>query len=220
MSVYSGEIQCAALGMDVDIFDQSGKSLKQQKGELVCKTPFPSKPIYFWNDENNNKYLDAYFQKYENIWHHGDYCEKTINNGYIIYGRSDATLNAGGVRIGTSEIYRVVENIDKIIECVAVEHNLYTDTEVILFVKLNSNHSLDDKLIKNIKLEIRTNLSPKHTPSKIFEVSDIPKTKSGKIVELSIKNIINGMEIENENALANPDCLKEYQSIYNLLKEN
>ena len=169
---------------------------------------------------NNNKYLNAYFQKYENIWHHGDYCEKTINNGYIIYGRSDATLNAGGVRIGTSEIYRVVENIGKIIECVAVEHNLYTDTEVILFVKLNSNHSLDEKLIKNIKLEIRTNLSPKHIPSKIFEVSDIPKTKSGKIVELSIKNIINGMEIENKNALANPDCLKEYQSIYNLLKEN
>ena len=220
MDIYSGEIQCAALGMDVDIFDQNGKSLKQEKGELVCKTPFPSKPIYFWNDENNKKYLNAYFQKYENIWHHGDYCEKTINDGYIIYGRSDATLNAGGVRIGTSEIYRVVENIDKIIECVAVEHNLYTDTEVILFVKLNSNNSLDDILIKNIKLEIRTNLSPKHIPSKIFEVSDIPKTKSGKIVELSIKNIINGMEIENENALANPDCLKEYQSIYDLLKEN
>ena len=220
MDIYSGEIQCAALGMDVDIFDQKGKSLKQQKGELVCKTPFPSKPIYFWNDENNNKYLNAYFQKYENIWHHGDYIEQTINDGYIIYGRSDATLNAGGVRIGTSEIYRVVENIDKIIECVAVEHNLYADTEVILFVKLNSNNSLDYKLIKNIKLEIRTNLSPKHIPSKIFEVSDIPKTKSGKIVELSIKNIINGMEIENKNALANPDCLKEYQSIYDLLKDN
>ena len=206
--------------MDVDIFDQKGKSLKQQKGELVCKTPFPSKPIYFWNDENNNKYLNAYFQKYENIWHHGDYIEQTINDGYIIYGRSDATLNAGGVRIGTSEIYRVVENIDQIIECAAVEHNLYADTEVILFVKLNSNNSLDYKLIKNIKLEIRTNLSPKHIPSKIFEVSDIPKTKSGKIVELSIKNIINGMEIENKNALANPDCLKEYQSIYDLLKDN
>ena len=154
------------------------------------------------------------------IFGNGDYCEKTINDGYIIYGRSDATLNAGGVRIGTSEIYRVVENIDKIIECVAVERSLYTDTEVILFVKLNSNTGLDDILIKNIKLEIRTNLSPKHIPSKIFEVSDIPKTKSGKIVELSIKNIINGMAIENENALANPDCLKEYQSIYYLLKEN
>ena len=206
--------------MDVDVYDETGNSLTNSKGELVCKSSFPSKPIYFWNDKNNKKYLEAYFKKYKNVWHHGDYCEKTINDGYIIYGRSDATLNAGGVRIGTSEIYRVVENIDKIIECVAVEHNLYTDTEVILFVKLNSNNSLDEKLIKNIKLEIRTNLSPKHIPSKIFEVSDIPKTKSGKIVELSIKNIINGMEVENENALANPDCLKEYQSIYDLLKEN
>ncbi len=220
MDVYSGEIQCAALGMDVDIFDKEGNSLEQKKGELVCKTPFPSKPIYFWNDKNNTKYLNAYFQKYENIWHHGDYCEKTNNHGYIIYGRSDATLNAGGVRFGTSEIYRVVENINNILECVAVEHNLYTDTEVILFVKLNSNFNLDDQLTKNIKLEIKTNLSPKHIPSKIFQVSEIPKTKSGKIVELSIKNIINGMEIENKNALANPDCLKEYQSIYNLLKEN
>jgi acetoacetyl-CoA synthetase len=220
MDIYSGEIQCAALGMDVDIFDQDGNSLKEQKGELVCKTPFPSKPIYFWKDKNNKKYLNAYFQKYENIWHHGDYCEKTINDGYIIYGRSDATLNAGGVRIGTSEIYRVVENIDKITECVAVEHSLYTDTEVVLFIKLNSNNHLNEELIKNIKLEIKNNLSPKHIPSKFFEVSDIPKTKSGKIVELSIKNIINGLEIQNKNALANPDCLKEYQDIYKILKKD
>lgn len=220
MDIYSGEIQCAALGMDVDIFDQDGNSLKEQKGELVCKTPFPSKPIYFWKDKNNKKYLNAYFQKYENIWHHGDYCEKTINDGYIIYGRSDATLNAGGVRIGTSEIYRVVENIDKITECVAVEHSLYSDTEVVLFIKLNSNNHLNEELIKNIKLEIKNNLSPKHIPSKFFEVSDIPKTKSGKIVELSIKNIINGLEIQNKNALANPDCLKEYLDIYKILKKD
>jgi len=220
MDVYSGEIQCAALGMDVDIFDKDGNSLKQKKGELVCKTPFPSKPIYFWNDKNNIKYLNAYFKKYENIWHHGDYCEKTINDGYIIYGRSDTTLNAGGVRFGTSEIYRVVENIDKIIECVAVEHKLYADTEVILFVKLQLNYKLNEKLIKMIKYEIKTNLSPKHIPSKIFEISDIPKTKSGKIVELSIKNVINGFEIENKNVLSNPDCLKEYENIYRMLKKN
>ena len=191
MDIFSGEIQCAALGMDVDIFDQDGNSLKQKKGELVCKTPFPSKPIYFWNDKNNSKYFNAYFKKYKNIWHHGDFCEKTKNEGFIIYGRSDSTLNAGGVRIGTSEIYRVVENIDQVIECVAVEHSLYTDTEVILFVKLHSDCELNDELDKSIRSQIKFNLSPKHIPSKIFEVSDIPKTKSGKIVELSIKNIIN-----------------------------
>jgi len=220
MQVYSGEIQCAALGMDVDIFDEEGNSIKQKKGELVCKTPFPSKPIYFWDDDKNIKYLDAYFKKYENVWHHGDYCEYTKNNGYIIYGRSDATLNAGGVRFGTAELYRVVENIDNIIECIAVERNLYTDTEIILFLKLKSNYELNEEFIKLIKSVIKFNLSPKHVPSKIFEVSDIPKTKSGKIVELSIKNIINGLDLENKNALANPDCLKEYENIYQELKKD
>jgi len=220
MQVYSGEIQCAALGMDVDIFDEEGNSIKQKKGELVCKTPFPSKPIYFWDDDKNIKYLDAYFKKYENVWHHGDYCEYTKNNGYIIYGRSDATLNAGGVRFGTAELYRVVENIDNIIECIAVERNLYTDTEIILFLKLKSNYELNEEFIKLIKSVIKFNLSPKHVPSKIFEVSDIPKTKSGKIVELSIKNIINGVDLENKNALANPDCLTEYENIYQELKKD
>ena len=220
MDVYSGEIQCAALGMDVDIFDEKGNSILQEKGELVCKTPFPSKPIYFWNDKNNQKYLNAYFNKYNNIWHHGDYCEKTQNKGYIIYGRSDATLNAGGVRFGTAELYRVVENIENIIECVAVEHSLYHDTEVILFIKIQPEIPLDEDLKKIIKFEIRSNLSPKHVPSKIFQVKDIPKTKSGKIVELSIKNIINGYNVTNRNALANPDCLKEYENIYQELKKN
>ena len=219
MSVYSGEIQCAALGMDIDIYDEEGNSIQQKKGELVCKTPFPSKPIYFWDDENNIKYLEAYFNKYKNIWHHGDYCEKTKNNGYIIYGRSDATLNAGGVRFGTAELYRVVDNIDNIIESVAVEHNLSTDTEVILFLRLDLNYKLNEEFIKLIKLEIKYNLSPKHVPSKIFQVLDIPKTKSGKIVELAIKNIINGFKIKNKSVLANPDCLKEYQNIYNNLSK-
>ena len=148
MPVYAGEIQCAALGMDVDIYDDEGNSIDQKKGELVCKTPFPSKPIYFWNDKKNIKYLEAYFQKYKNTWHHGDYCEKTKNKGYIIYGRSDSTLNAGGVRFGTAELYRVVENIDNIIESVAVEHNLSNDTEVILFLKLDLSHKLNEEFIK------------------------------------------------------------------------
>ena len=164
--------------------------------------------------------MNAYFNKYNNIWHHGDYCEKTKNEGYIIYGRSDATLNAGGVRFGTAELYRVVENIENIIECVAVEHSLYNDTEVILFLKIQPEVKLNEDLKKIIKFEIRSNLSPKHVPSKMFQVKDIPKTKSGKIVELSIKNIINGYNVINRNALANPDCLKEYENIYQELKKN
>ena len=214
LPIYSGEIQCAALGMDVDIFDEKGNSIFNETGELVCKTPFPSKPIYFWNDKNNQKYLKAYFGKYKNIWHHGDFCKKTKNNGYIIYGRSDATLNAGGVRFGTAELYRVVENIDNVIECLAIEHKLHSDTEIILFLKLKSQCKINENFIKLIKSEIKFNLSPKHIPSKFYQVVDIPKTKSGKIVELTIKNIINGLDIKNKNALANPDCLKEYEHIY------
>ncbi|MFL2543999.1 MAG: acetoacetate--CoA ligase, partial [Alphaproteobacteria bacterium] len=220
MDIYSGEIQCAGLGMDVDIFDEKGNSIKKKKGELVCKTPFPSKPIYFWNDKGNKKYLDAYFKKYKNVWHHGDFCEKTKNNGYIIYGRSDATLNAGGVRFGTAELYRVVENIDNIIECVAVEHILYNDTEVILFIKMQHQFNLNEDLIKFIKFEIKSNLSPKHVPRRIFQVKDIPKTKSGKIVELTIKKIINGIDVRSKNTLANPDCLKEFENIYKEIKIN
>ena len=147
----------------------------------------------------------------------GDYCKKTLNNGYIIYGRSDATLNSGGVRIGTSEIYRVVENIDGINECVAVEHQLSNDTEVILFVKMQAKFTFNDYVEKNIKKEIKLNLSPKHVPSKIFAIKDIPKNKSNKIVELTIKKIINGENVRNLNVLSNPDCLKEYQDIYKTL---
>ena len=218
-SVYAGEIQCAGLGMDIDIFDENGKSINNEKGELVCKSPFPSKPIYFWNDKNNKKYLETYFDKYKDIWHHGDYCEKTQNEGYIIYGRSDATLNAGGVRFGTAELYRVVENLNDIMECVAVEHNIQTDTEVILFIKMKNKMQFDETLNQTIRFEIKSNLSPKHVPSKIFQVNDIPKTKSGKVVELTIKSIINGNDVKNKNALANPDCLKEYENIYQELNK-
>ena len=217
MSVFSGEIQCAGLGMDVDIFDEKGNSLNNKKGELVCKTPFPSKPLFFWNDINNTKYFKAYFNKFKNVWHHGDYCKKTNNKGYIIYGRSDATLNSGGIRIGTAEIYRVVENLNEIIETVAVEHKLRNDTEVILFVKLEKNLKLNSNIINKIKNEIKFNLSPKYVPNRVFEVKSIPKTKNGKIVELTVKKIINGEKILNLESISNPDCLKEYEHIYNSL---
>ena len=218
--VFSGEIQSAGLGMDVDIFNENGESIKSMKGELVCKTPFPSKPLYFWNDKNFEKYKKSYFSKYRNIWCHGDYCIKTKNNGYVILGRSDATLNSGGVRIGTAEIYRVIENLDEISEGLAVEYKNKYDTEVILFVVINKNIKLDKDLKNKLINKIKKDLSPKHTPSKIYSVKEIPKTKSGKIVEILVKNLINGEEIVNLGILTNPDCLKEYQEIYKTLKNN
>ncbi len=217
LDVFSGEIQCAGLGMDVDVYDEKGVSLVNLKGELVCKSSFPSKPLYFWNDKNFIKYKQAYFKKFHNIWHHGDYIKKTINNGYIIYGRSDATLNSGGIRIGTAELYRVIENMNEISESLAVEHKIYNDTEVILFVVMNKNYELDDEIKNKIKLNLKNSLSPKHVPKKIFSVFEIPKTKSGKIVELIIKKIINGEKILNTAMLTNPHCLKEYEDIYNLI---
>ncbi len=217
LDVFSGEIQCAGLGMEVDIFDEKGNSIKDKKGELVCKSSFPSKPLYFWNDKNFEKYKESYFKIFENIWCHGDYCKKTINNGYIIYGRSDATLNSGGVRIGTAEIYRVIENMNEISESLAVEHQVSNDTEVILFVVMNKNYKLGDKIKEKIKINLKNSLSPKHVPNKIFSVLEIPKTRSGKVVELMIKKIINGDDILNTEVLTNPHCLKEYQDIYNLI---
>ena len=220
LDVFSGEIQCAGLGMEVDIFNEKGKSIINKKGELVCKSSFPSKPLYFWNDKNFSKYKETYFKKFHNIWCHGDYSKKTINNGFIIYGRSDATLNAGGVRIGTAELYRVIENMDEILESLAVEHQLINDTEVILFIVLNNNIKLSNTLKDKIKLNIKNLLSPKHVPKKIFSVLEIPKTKSGKVVELLVKKIINGQKIENKEVLTNPDCLEEYLDIYRSLEKN
>jgi len=217
LDVFSGEIQCAGLGMEVDIFDEKGNSVTNKKGELVCKSSFPSKPLYFWNDKNFEKYEMSYFKIFENIWCHGDYCKKTINNGFIIYGRSDATLNSGGVRIGTAEIYRVIENMNEISESLAVEHQLRNNTEVVLFVVMNKNYQFGDKIKEEIKINLKNSLSPKHVPNKIFSVLEIPKTRSGKIVELMIKKIINGEEVLNTEMLSNPHCLKEYQDIYNLI---
>ena len=218
--VFSGEIQCSGLGMDVDIFDDDGRSIKNIKGELVCKTPFPSKPLYFWNDKNFEKYKNSYFSKYPNIWCHGDYCIKTANNGYVILGRSDATLNSGGVRIGTAEIYRVIESLKEIAEGLAVEYKSHNDSEVILFVVTNKERKLNNDLKNKLISKIKEELSPKHVPSKIFSVSEIPKTRSGKIVEILIKNLINGEQMNNLEILSNPDCLIEFENIYKSLKKN
>ena len=208
-SVHSGEIQCKGLGMDVSIFDDKGKEVENNKGELVCKSTFPSKPLYFWNDINNKKYKNTYFRKFKNVWYHGDYAMKTINSGYIIYGRSDATLNAGGIRIGTAELYRVVENIENINECVAAEQIYKNDTRVILFVKLNNKVILNNKLRDHINDQIKKSLSHKHVPSYIIQVNDIPKTRSGKIVELTIKKIINNQKITNIDSISNPESINE-----------
>jgi acetoacetyl-CoA synthetase len=214
--VVTGQIQNNGLGMDVDVFDEKGKSLKNKKGELVCKNSFPSMPKKFWNDKNNTKYKGAYFKKYKKIWHHGDYAERKKNGGYIIYGRSDATLNPGGVRLGTSEIYSVVENFKEIKESIVIGQKWDNDIRIILFIVLNDKFIFDNKLIDRIKKKIRKDASPRHVPSKIIKVRDIPRTKNGKIVELAVKNIIEGNKIKNMQALANPEILNEYKNLNEL----
>ncbi len=213
MPVKTGEIQSNGLGMDVDVFNDSGKSIKNKKGELVCKNPFPSMPTKFWNDKNNFKYKNAYFNKFKNVWHHGDYAEIKSNKSYIIYGRSDATLNPGGVRLGTAEIYSVVEKFKEIKESIAVGQSWDNDIRIILFVVVQKNYDLNNKLIDKLKREIRYKASPRHVPSKVIRVSDIPRTKNGKIVELAVKNTIEGNKIKNLQALANPEILQEYKKL-------
>ncbi|WP_435167736.1 acetoacetate--CoA ligase [Candidatus Pelagibacter bacterium nBUS_28] len=214
--VYSGEIQNKALGMDIRVFNEKGKSVINKKGELVCTNPFPSMPLRFWNDKNNEKFENAYFKKYKNIWHHGDYAKITNKNGFIIVGRSDTTLNPGGVRLGTAEIYSEIERFKEIKESLVVGQSWDNDVRIILFVILNSKFKLTEDLLKKMKLEIRKNASPRHVPNKIIEVNDIPRTKSGKIVELSVKNIIEGNKIKNKEALANPESLKQFVNIKEL----
>ena len=215
-NVYKGEIQGQSLGIDVDVFNDDGKSVVG-KGELVVKKPFPSMPIKFWGDDQGKKYHDAYFSKYKNIWHHGDFIEITKNNGFIIRGRSDATLNPGGVRIGTAEIYQQVENIDFITEGLVVGQNFDNDVRIVLFVTTKNNEELDEKKINLIKSMIRKNCSPKHVPAKIIKTPEIPRTKSGKIVELAVRKIINGEEINNIEAIANPNSLDFFKDL-NVLK--
>ncbi len=213
-NVYKGEIQGESLAIDVDIFSEEGKSVKLgEKGELVVKKPFPSMPIKFWDDDNGEKYHKAYFSKFKNVWHHGDFIERTPNEGFIMRGRSDSTLNPGGVRIGTSEIYQQVESIDFITEGLVVGQDFKNDNRIVLFVTTQNNIELDKEKIDFIKMKIRKNCSPKHVPSLVFKVPEIPRTKSGKIVEIAVRNIINGKKIDNLQAIANPDCLKLFENI-------
>ena len=214
--VYSGEIQNRGLGMDVDIFNEKGSAVKNLKGELVCKKPFPSMPIKFWNDLDNTKYKKAYFEKYKNVWHHGDFAKITDNGGFIIYGRSDTTLNPGGVRLGTAEIYNVVDKLKEINESIVIGQSWKNDIRIVLFIVLNKGYSLTDEIKNKIKQEIKTKASPRHVPSKIILISEIPKTKNGKLVELAVKQVIDGETIKNLEALANPDSLKQFKNIKEL----
>ena len=214
--VNAGEIQNRGLGMDEDIFNEKGISIKNKKGELVCKKPFPSMPVKFWNDEKNKKYKEAYFEKYENVWHHGDFAKITDNGGFIIFGRSDTTLNPGGVRLGTSEIYSVVENLEEVMESIVIGQSWKNDIRIILFIVLNKGYFLTDEIKDKIRKKIRINASPRHVPSKIIPVIEIPKTKNGKLVELAVKQTIEGEKIKNLEALANPDSLKQFKNIIEL----
>ena len=215
-SVNSGEIQNNGLGMDTAVFSEKGKSILNKKGELVCRNPFPSMPLKFWNDPGKVKYKKAYFSKFKNIWHHGDYAERKNNGSYIIYGRSDATLNPGGVRLGTAEIYSVVEKFKEVKESIVVGQSWDNDVRIILFVVLSKNNKLDEKLISKLKTTIRYEASPRHVPAKIIAVNDIPRTKNGKIVEVAVKNIIDGNKINNIEALSNPSALNEYKNLIEL----
>ena len=214
--VWRGELQCRGLGMDVDVFDEHGQPVFRQKGELVCKQPFPSMPLGFWNDPDGKRYRAAYFERFPAIWCHGDYVELTEHDGMIIYGRSDATLNPGGVRIGTAEIYRQVEQLDEIVESLVIGQDWppgdFGDVRVVLFVRLRDGVTLDDALVDKIKRQVRSNTTPRHVPAKIVQVADIPRTKSGKIVELAVRNVVHGEPVKNVDALANPEALEHFRN--------
>lgn len=219
--VWRGEIQGAGLGMAVEVFDEHGKPIAAGagSGELVCSKPFPSMPVMFWNDPDGQKYHNAYFDRFDNVWCHGDWIERTEHNGFIIHGRSDATLNPGGVRIGTSEIYRVVEQFDEISESIAVGQSWDNDVRVVLFVILKGGVELTDDLKDRIKKTIRGGASPRHVPAKVIAVADIPRTKSNKITELAVRDVIHGRPIRNKEALANPEALAFYENIVELQED-
>ena len=217
LPVYRGEMQCRSLGLAVQVFDEEGNAIVGKKGELVCTRPFPSMPLGFWNDRGGERYHAAYFDRYPNVWCHGDWSELTERGTMIVYGRSDATLNPGGVRIGTAEIYRVVERIHEVEESVAIGQlwppDEPKDTRVVLFVKLRPGFSLDPKLEDRIRVEIKKHASPRHVPARIVQVPDIPRTKNGKVVELAVKAVVHGMPIPNTDALANPEALEYFTHI-------
>jgi len=211
--VWRGEIQALGLGTDIAVFDDGGNPVIGEKGELVCRNAFPSIPIKFWNDPGDKKFHEAYFAKYENIWCQGDFAEITKHGGMIVHGRSDATLNPGGVRIGTAEIYAQVEKLEEVIEALAIGQFWEDDTRVVLFVRLREDVVLDEGLQKTIKTKIRTGASPRHVPAIIIAVQDIPRTKSGKITELAVRDVVHGREIKNKEALANPEALKLFENL-------
>ncbi len=213
LPVYRGESQCRGLAMAVEVYNQQGEAVYDEKGELVCTQTFPSQPLYFWGDETGEKYHQAYFSKYHNVWHHGDYVRLTKNDGVQIYGRSDATLNPGGVRIGTAEIYRHVEQIDEVVECIVIGQDWDNDVRVVLFVVLQNGLILDDDLITTIRNTIRQKCTPRHMPAKVVQVAEIPRTKSGKIVELAVREIVHNRPVKNLGALANPSALEYFKNI-------
>lgn len=214
--VWRGELQAAALGMAVEVWDADGKPLQTEPGELVCTAPFVSMPVGFWNDSDGRKYRAAYFERFPGVWCHGDWMERTAHDGFVIHGRSDATLNPGGVRIGTAEIYRQVEQLPDVVESLAVGQQWESDERVILFVRLHEGRTLDDALRRAIVSQIRANTSPRHVPAKILQVTDLPRTKSGKLVELAVRNVIHGRVVPNVEALANPDALKQFRDLEEL----
>jgi len=216
LPVYKGELQCLGLGLDVAILDDKGKRVYNETGELSCMNAFPAMPVKFWNDENHEKYKSAYFDKFDNVWCHGDLAKITKHNGLTIYGRSDATLNPGGVRIGTAEIYRQVDNMTEVIESIAVGQDWENDVRVVLFVIVADGFNLDDNLVKKIKTTIRSNTTPRHVPAKIIQVTAIPKTLSGKIVEIAVRNIIHNRPVNNTDALTNPEVLEQYKDLEEL----
>jgi acetoacetyl-CoA synthetase len=210
--VWRGEIQTRGLGLAVDVFGEDGRPLRGEKGELVCTKPFPSMPIGFWNDPDGRRYHDAYFAKYWGVWWHGDYAEITAHDGVIIYGRSDATLNPGGVRIGTAEIYRQVERLEEVLESLVIGQKWENDERVVLFVRLRDGMALSDPLADRIRRQIREHTTPRHVPARIVQVAEIPRTKSGKIVELAVRDVVHGRPVKNQEALANPEALEHFRN--------
>ncbi len=209
--VWRGEIQRPALGMRVEVFDDAGRPLHGEPGELVCTAPFPSMPVGFWNDPGGERYRAAYFERYPGVWHHGDWIRETEHGGYVITGRSDAVLNPGGVRIGTSEIYRAVESLDEVVEALAVGQDWQDDVRVVLFVVLRPDVALDDDLTRRIRTAIREKASPRHVPARVLAVPDLPRTRSGKITELAVRDLVHGRPVKNAEALANPEALAHFR---------
>ena len=214
--VWKGEIQAPGLGMAMDVLSEDGRPVREQKGELVCTKPFASMPVKFWNDPEGRKYHAAYFERFPGIWCHGDFAEWTAHGGMIIHGRSDATLNPGGVRIGTAEIYAQVEQIPDVVEAICIGQDWDNDVRVVLFVRLKEGTVLDEALQDKIRRTIRGGASPRHVPAKIIQVADIPRTRSGKITELAVRDVVHGRPVKNTEALANPEALALYKDLAEL----